>query len=44
MKLTSVGSYFFPNGKAGEKFSFEIVGAFDGMCNVDNFQFLAILF
>lgn len=42
-KLTSPGSYFFPGGKKGESFSVTIVAAFDGMCNINDFEFLAIL-
>lgn len=42
-ELTSVGSYVFPKGKSGEKFSFEIVGAYDGMCNINAFEYLVIM-
>lgn len=41
--LTSVGAYMFPRGKAGDKFSFEIVGAYDGVCDVNDFEHLVIL-
>ena len=41
--VTSAGAYFFPRGKKGDAFTVTIVGAYDGMCNINNFEFLVIL-
>lgn len=41
--VTSAGAYFFPRGKKGEPFTVTVVGAYDGMCNINDFEFLVIL-
>lgn len=41
--VTSAGAYFFPRGKKGEPFTVTVVGAYDGMCNINDFEFLLIL-
>ena len=43
MQVTSPGSYIFPVGKQGEQFTVEVVSAYDGMCNINDFQFLVLL-